>query len=118
MLIQCDCSVDDYEPATVCTVRDVRARKQHWCGECGRVIEKGETYEYVRGLWEGDWSTHKTCLGCKRVRQHLCSSGWRYGGLAEQVAECVGFDYTADPEDDEGDDDDGPDGETRVPAGL
>lgn len=103
MLMSCDCSVSDYEPATVCVVRDVRARKQHDCGECGRTIAPGETYEHVRGLWDGDWSTHKTCLGCKRIRQHFCSDGWLYGELSELIRDCIGFDYTADLEDDDDD---------------
>ena len=79
----------------------VRARKQHCCGECSRTIEKGEQYEVVKGLWDGRWETHKTCLGCTRIRQHFCSDGWLYGGLAEQVSECVGFNYAADEEDDD-----------------
>ena len=101
MLLSCDCSVDDYDPAKVCTVRIVRARKQHYCGECARTIESGEQYELVKGLWDGSWETHKTCIGCTRIRQHFCSSGWLYGALAEQIKDCIGFDYTADDEDDD-----------------
>lgn len=103
MLISCDCSVDDYEAAKVCTVRMVRARKQHACGECRRTIETGEQYEVVKGLWGDRWETHKTCLGCTRIRQHFCSGGWFYGALPELIEECIGFDYTADPGDDDDD---------------
>lgn len=96
MLIHCDCSCDDYDPADVCSVKDVRARKQHTCCECKRVIERGETYELVKGCWEGCWEVYKTCLGCQRIRQHFCSDGWLFGNLAEQIRECIGFNYVTD----------------------
>lgn len=108
MLMSCDCSVDDYDEPKVCTVRDVRARKQHWCCECGRAIEPGEQYELVKGLWDERWETHKTCLGCTRIRKHFCSSGWIYTALAEQVADCIGFNYTLDDDDDDDDECGGP----------
>lgn len=101
MLMSCDCSASDYDPATVCTVRMVRARKQHWCGECRRTILSGEQYEVVRGLWDGSWETHKTCLGCTRIRRHFCSEGWLYGGLPGQIWDCIGFDYTVDDDEDD-----------------
>ena len=103
MLLSCDCSVTDGDRPKVCTVRHVRARKQHVCSECSRTIEPGETYELVNGVWIEKWETYKTCLGCERIRDHFCSDGWIYTCLAEHVAECVGFDYTAD-DDDEDDD--------------
>jgi len=46
----------------------VRARKQHYCGECRRVIEPGEEYEYVFGVWEGESNVHKTCSDCLSIR--------------------------------------------------
>lgn len=70
------------------------------------MIQPGETYELVKGLWDGSWETHKTCLGCTRIRQHFCPGGWIYTMLAEQVADCIGFNYTRD--DDEEDECDEP----------
>ena len=98
MYFQCDCSIDNegerYEPG-VDVMR--KARREHTCGECGRTIKRGETYEHFRGLYDGCWDTHKTCLGCKRLRDRLCPHGWQYGCLAEQIEPCIGFDYRAEP---------------------
>jgi len=103
MLISCDCSRDDYDAPRISRTSWVRARKQHTCGECHRTIARGESYELNRGYWDA-WETHKTCLGCTRIREHFCSSGWVYGSVAGQIMDCVGFNYAADDEDDEDDD--------------
>lgn len=100
-MIHCDCSTESFDRPKVCTVKDVRARKQHSCCECGRTIERRETYELVKGLWDGRWETYKTCLGCTRIRDHFCSDGFIYTALAELVSECIGFDYTADDDEDD-----------------
>jgi hypothetical protein len=102
---ECDCSayLDDHNQ-----LHDITypcAMFEHECGECGRVIKPGEHYERVRILYDGDWETAKTCLGCWRIRERFCSNGHHYGCLAEQMTTCLGFNYTADPatypEDDE-----------------
>lgn len=42
-----------------------RARKEHACKECGRVIERGETYQYWTGIEYGEApETHKMCAHC------------------------------------------------------
>ena len=44
--------------------REPRARKDHRCYECGRVIPKGETYHKQTGIFDGDpytWKAHKQC---------------------------------------------------------
>jgi len=98
VIISCDCSWEpsDLDQPTVYESRMVRARKPHDCCECNRAIEPGESYEVVRGLWDGQWGAYKTCLGCVRIREHLCSGGWSHGDLAEQVSDCVGFNYALD----------------------
>jgi len=106
MLLSCDCSCSDYDAPAVYQSRMVLARKPHGCCECNRTIEPGERYEVVRGLWDGQWSGYTTCLGCVRIRQHFCSSGWLHGDLAEQVSDCLGFNYVLDDDDDEDEDDD------------
>lgn len=102
-MIHCDCSADDFDKPTVCTAKFVRARVEHECGECGRTIAVGESYEYVRGLWCGHWETHKTCPGCVNIRDDFCPSGWIYGSLAEQLEACLGFNYARDLDDDDED---------------
>jgi len=63
--IDCSC---DYDPPTLYRADIVRARKRYKCCECDGVIEIGERYEYVFGLWEGYTSTHKTCERCRDLR--------------------------------------------------
>jgi hypothetical protein len=102
-MIDCDCSCNDYD-APSC-VREVirRARRPHTCCECGDTIEPGQRYEYVSGVWDGHPDWHHTCLVCVAIREHYCPHGWLIGGLAEQIEECLGFDYreVPDEEDDE-----------------
>lgn len=92
--MQCDCSVDvDGDTAVMFRVKQVKARKQHACCECGDVIEVGESHEMVTGLWDGSWDTYRTCAYCERIRSAYCPGGYYYGELAEQIYECLEFDY-------------------------
>jgi len=70
------------------------ARKWHRCCECGSIIDPGEKYFYVTGLWDGDFSTYKTCEICQKIKQEAISSGHRCI-LFECLYETVGseFDY-------------------------
>jgi hypothetical protein len=88
----CCCSIDpdSYEQAEAIRVKHVKARKDHECIECGAKIHRGETYEYVSGIWEGRPSSFKTCLICVRIRDDLCCDGFLYGGLSEALWECLG----------------------------
>ena len=62
------------------------ARKEHTCGECGRTIQVGEKYEVCRGLYEGEWSTDKTCIDCLSLREtYFCS--WMFGNIWEDFEE-------------------------------
>lgn len=93
MIISCDCSIEAADLPKLCKTKWVEARKNHQCGECREGIPPGKTYERVKGLWDDRWYTFKTCLGCVRIREHFCAHGWVYGDLAEQVSECIGYDY-------------------------
>ena len=95
MFISCDCSID-YDDTYLDVDKTIwrKARKEHECGECSRIIKPGETYELCTTLYDGEWSTHKTCLGCTRIRDHFCAYGWMWGGVAEQVVDCIGYNYT------------------------
>lgn len=69
------------------------AAKVHTCGECGCSIRVGERYEVATGLWDGEWSTFKTCLPCVRVRdEHFCD-GWHYEEVRGDFFNAFGFDY-------------------------
>lgn len=89
---ECSCSMD-YEGPSVHSVKVVKARKAHRCCECGEAIEKGERYERYSGCWDGEWTDYKTCLGCRAIRDDLCSCGFVFGQLREAVGEVLGMDY-------------------------
>ncbi|MBQ7607926.1 MAG: hypothetical protein IJU76_08150 [Desulfovibrionaceae bacterium] len=74
---------DDAVSYDFCKAEMHTARKEHHCYECGRIIKKGEKYEYARGVWEGDFSTNKTCLDCLSLRNtYFCS--WLFGDIWEE----------------------------------
>lgn len=74
-----------------------KARKQHKCCECRGVIERGEHYQLVAGLWSGEWDTFKTCLECSALRDELRAElrkegydddeGLAFGQVYEEVFE-------------------------------
>lgn len=41
-----------------------RARVEHKCNECSRVIDPAETYQYWTGLSDGDFVMSKMCAHC------------------------------------------------------
>jgi hypothetical protein len=110
-VITCDCSVHDYDSAQLYIDKIVKARKEHKCCECREPIKKGEKYESVKMLYEGDWSAYKTCISCLRIRRDYCPNGWMFEFLEETIHECLGFWYTEDPNDWDDDDDDDDDDE-------
>ncbi|WP_052700080.1 hypothetical protein [Methylocucumis oryzae] len=63
----CYCDDDAIQPTLY---REVwrKAIKEHKCCECQDVIKIGERYQYVAGVWEGQFSTFKTCASCVDVR--------------------------------------------------
>ena len=73
-------------------VRVRKTRKLRRCCECLCEIGVGERYEYVRGKWEGDWDTFRTCLTCARIRRDY---GCSFGGLREELWDALGMDYVA-----------------------
>ena len=74
-----------------------KAAKAHRCCECRRTIEKGDAYHEVRGLWDGQWGTYRTCARCERVRNALLREmepedrecGFVFGGMREKLRERI-----------------------------
>ncbi len=66
----------------------VTARKPHVCCECHGTINPGDKYEHVRGKWEGDFSTFKTCIPCRTIRNHYFHS-FGYGELWNDIIQYV-----------------------------
>ena len=78
----CPLGADDGDLPSVCNVETRKAAKNHTCSECGEAIPRGERYEHVKGLWDGSWSTFRTCLSCVEIRAHFaCEGRWVYGEL-------------------------------------
>lgn len=87
-----DCYCDGDPPEFMVT-ETRRARKPHQCHECRGTITPGESYEHVRGKWEGDVYTFKTCALCLELRQWATISVpcfcFSYGDLHENVRDMV-----------------------------
>lgn len=86
------CDIDDR--AIMLSVTRPKARKQHKCTECKRIIAKGEQYLCEKTLYVGTIETWKTCQDCESIRDNLFSGGYYYGEiiymLNEHIHECDG----------------------------
>ena len=60
---------DEY--AEVYREKDVKARKEHKCSECYKVIQKNELYKYIFTIFQGDASAIKICPVCQNKRQKI-----------------------------------------------
>lgn len=67
----------------------VKARKQHRCDECRRLIERGERYESFWGLYDSNWYNAKTCAHCLAARRWLAieCSGWLWELVSDDLME-------------------------------
>lgn len=84
----------DYEPCDVYDSRQMCARKPHRCGECGRLISPGETYQRIGVLYEGEWSTHVMCSDCVELAESLVDVGcgcWGLSSLHQDALEAVDY---------------------------
>ncbi len=87
-----ECYCDYGDPPRVYSLRQRVARKRHKCEECNRLIEPGETYEYVFGVWDYP-ETIKTCSHCVALRQyvdaHVPCFCWMHGNLIDDALETL-----------------------------
>jgi hypothetical protein len=82
----CGCIyVSDYDPPEFYSGIMFRARKEHVCNECFRIIKPREKYERVAGKWGGNIDVYKTCIDCLSVRDVFFCSGWLHEGVWEYV---------------------------------
>lgn len=51
----------------ICQSNQVKARKDHTCCECLKLIRKGQSYIRTSGIWDTP-ETFKTCERCDRLR--------------------------------------------------
>jgi hypothetical protein len=83
------CMFDYSESVTMIGESRPIARKGHRCGECKRVIDKGERHVRESYKHDGDFHSHRVCLHCVAARGWLekeCG-GWCYGGVEEDLRE-------------------------------
>lgn len=52
--------------------KNVKARKIHKCEFCEKKIQKGETYSYESGVFDGDFFSRKLCLECNNMLTQFC----------------------------------------------
>lgn len=80
----CDCDGDrpKYYESTM-----VRGRADYGCAECLRVIPKGESHQFVNGLWLDEWLTFRTCNDCLRVIQDTKTECYCLGQLLDCIPE-------------------------------
>lgn len=48
-----------------------KSKLNHRCTECHGIIEKGESYERSSGIWDGRWSTYRTCERCMALESAI-----------------------------------------------
>lgn len=51
--------------------KEVKARKEHKCAECYRMILKHQKYQYIFGVFQGDAFTYKICSACQALRTKI-----------------------------------------------
>ena len=78
----CYCSCDLDGPSVYWEAEPV-ARKIHYCCECDSIIDEGEKYYKIKGVWDGDFSTYKQCLTCREV--------WLRALYEAPIPECICF---------------------------
>lgn len=90
-----DCSciyVGDYEHPECYNNREVTARKEYQCCECGKKILPSHKYRYITGKWEGNWDVYKMCAICDEIIDAFFCEGFLFGYLHEYLWEHV-FDF-------------------------
>jgi len=68
------CMVDDADRVNILSNVDRVARKEHRCGECGRMIQRGETYKVEAGVIDGRMEVYKTCAHCEEAESKLAAA--------------------------------------------
>lgn len=88
-MFECACSCGyDGEAPELFTQKTIKARAPHFCYECGEVINPGDYYEQVKGKWDGNFETYRTCGFCLKIRDMVCCDGYTFGELWPTVNEC------------------------------
>lgn len=68
---ECGVCIGGYDSDGSCEFYDIRwpkAKKEHRCEDCNRVIAKGENYQRVAGKFDGEFFAVSTCAVCVEIR--------------------------------------------------
>lgn len=83
------CGIDAEAPSCMWETHHV-ARKAHLCCECHSVISTGEKHQLIKGVWDGEFGTYRTCEICEAVRNEAMAirrndEGIAFGCLWEET---------------------------------
>ena len=83
------CMADGGDTCDVWETRTRVARKTHKCAECGRVIAKGESHRFYKGLIYGSWFDGRQCAHCMVMADWLSREcgGFLTEGVLEDFEE-------------------------------
>lgn len=99
---ECACVYIDHhdnDPCSFFSSKEVKAKKEHACGECGAAIQSGDMYERVVGKWDDGLDCYKTCQDCLSVRAQFFCKSWIYGEIWSDLQEhlnCVSGKVSSD----------------------
>lgn len=80
--MECECIEVDHDGfAELLAIEERRAKKQHKCTECKKIIKPKETYTYEKTMYDGDTEEWKTCLDCLSVREAFFCHGFILGEI-------------------------------------
>ena len=85
-MFNCSC-VTDYDEAEFYESEIRIAGQTHICCECQGIINIGEKYEDVIGIWDTFESQYKTCSVCLKVRKDFMECGWIHGSMWDDIHE-------------------------------
>lgn len=83
---------DSEDPGAYCEqIR--RARVAHRCCACVDWIRAGDRYTYISGVWDGRGSSHKRCLRCSTISDHLSEMASLHGEAQPRIDLGCGHTY-------------------------
>jgi hypothetical protein len=92
------CLIDDADPSTFSSDVTLKAKKDHVCNDCRRVIYAGESYIRSFVCFDGTACTYKRCshcnVGAKWLQKHC--GGWIYGEVMTELEEHYDAGYRED----------------------
>jgi hypothetical protein len=77
--------LDDSTAVACSTQRQVKARKEHSCYECGESIKVGDRHEVYSGIFDHSAFRWRTCLSCVEIRDHFACNGFSAGQLWDDL---------------------------------